>query len=84
MSCLAAALVASPIVWSHYLVFLLVPIALARPRFDALWLVPRLHVISDPSWTGGDLATVAPLFVAAAATLVRAAQQASDGRAFAR
>jgi hypothetical protein len=33
-------LVSTPIVWSHYFVLLLVPIALARPRLSALWLVP--------------------------------------------
>jgi hypothetical protein len=35
-----AALILSPIVWSHYLALLLVPVALARPRFDRLWLLP--------------------------------------------
>ena len=33
-------LVASPIVWMHYLVLLLVPLALARPRLSPMWLVP--------------------------------------------
>jgi hypothetical protein len=35
-----AALLLSPIVWLHYFVLILVPLALARPRFSALWLVP--------------------------------------------
>jgi hypothetical protein len=35
-----AALVATPILWTHYLVLLLVPIALARPRLAPLWLLP--------------------------------------------
>ncbi len=39
---LAAALVLSPIVWLHYFVLLLVPIALARRAFSAIWLVPVL------------------------------------------
>jgi hypothetical protein len=37
---IGAALVLSPIVWAHYLALLLVPVALARPRFSGLWLVP--------------------------------------------
>jgi hypothetical protein len=37
---LAAALILSPVVWSHYLALLLVPVALVRPRFSALWLAP--------------------------------------------
>ena len=37
---LAAGLVATPILWLHYLVLLVVPIALARPRLSALWFAP--------------------------------------------
>ncbi|HEY2595640.1 MAG TPA: glycosyltransferase family 87 protein [Chloroflexota bacterium] len=36
----ALMLIASPVVWSHYFVLLLVPIALARPRVSRLWLLP--------------------------------------------
>jgi len=36
---LAASLVLSPVVWSNYFLLLLVPVALARPRLSALWLV---------------------------------------------
>jgi alpha-1,2-mannosyltransferase len=36
---IAASLVFTPVVWSHYLVLLLVPVALARPRLSGLWLV---------------------------------------------
>ena len=39
---LAAALALSPIVWLHYFVLLLVPIALARRTFGAIWLIPAL------------------------------------------
>jgi len=39
---LAATLALSPIVWLHYLVVLLVPVAIARPRFSLLWLFPIL------------------------------------------
>jgi hypothetical protein len=35
-----AALTASPIVWDHYLVLLLVPVALLSPRWSRLWLLP--------------------------------------------
>lgn len=35
-----AALAVSPVVWVHYLVLLAVPLALVRPRFSALWLLP--------------------------------------------
>ena len=39
---LAASLVLTPIVWPHYFVLLLVPIALARRSFGWLWLMPVL------------------------------------------
>ena len=39
---IVAALALSPIVWLHYLVVLLVPVAIFRPRFTALWLLPIL------------------------------------------
>ena len=38
----AATLALSPIVWLHYLVLLLVPLAISRPRFSAMWLLPIL------------------------------------------
>ena len=41
-SALGATLALSPIVWLHYLVVLLVPVAIARPRFTLLWLLPVL------------------------------------------
>ena len=37
---LAAALALTPILWLHYLVLLLVPLAIARPYFTPLWLLP--------------------------------------------
>jgi hypothetical protein len=36
----AAALALSPIVWLHYLILLLVPIAIASPRLSLLWALP--------------------------------------------
>jgi hypothetical protein len=38
----AATLALSPIVWLHYLVLLLVPLAISRPRFSIVWLLPIL------------------------------------------
>ena len=36
--CLYAGLLSSPIVWTHYLLVLLVPLAIARPRLDRAWI----------------------------------------------
>lgn len=50
----AAALVMTPILWLHYLVLLLVPIALARPRLSALWFAPlALTFFEAADWYRG-------------------------------
>jgi hypothetical protein len=40
---LATGLLASPIVWMHYLVLVFVPLGLYRPRFGAAWVVPLAY-----------------------------------------
>jgi hypothetical protein len=37
---IAGCILFSPIVWIHYFALLLVPLAIARPRFAVLWLAP--------------------------------------------
>ena len=56
---LAAALVLTPILWLHYLVLLVVPIALARPRLSLLWFVPLTLTVFEAlgwyrGWPNGD------------------------------
>ena len=52
---LAAALAASPIVWVHYFLLLLVPLALLRPRLSLLWFVPFLfQPLGESAWPAGD------------------------------
>lgn len=49
-----ATLALSPIVWLHYLVVLLVPLAIARPRFSLIWLLPILLWVSPkPGYADG-------------------------------
>ena len=43
---LAACLLLTPIVWLHYFVLLLVPIAIARRTFSWIWLLPALYWIT--------------------------------------
>jgi hypothetical protein len=58
-----AALALSPIVWLHYFMLLLVPIAIASPKLGPLWLLPVAFWIVggqsiDPViWSGGSSAT---------------------------
>jgi alpha-1,2-mannosyltransferase len=79
----AAALVATPILWLHYLTLLLVPLAIVRPRFSALWVVPLLLWGTSKPATYGDLwrvvlvLTVLGIFFAACA---RARPEAATAR----
>jgi hypothetical protein len=62
---LAAALAASPIVWVHYFLLLLVPLALARPRLSLLWLVPFVYYpLGESAWPAGDARKLALALVA--------------------
>jgi hypothetical protein len=52
---LAAGLAASPIVWVHYFLLLLVPVALTRPRLSPLWAVPLAYYpLGETAWPAGD------------------------------
>jgi len=50
-----AALLLSPIVWVHYYVLLLVPVALARPRLAGLWFVPLFFWSTHTLESNGEL-----------------------------
>ena len=61
---LAAALAASPIVWMHYFLLLLVPIALTRPRLSLLWFVPLAYYpLGESAWPAGDTKKLAVALV---------------------
>jgi hypothetical protein len=61
----AATLALSPIVWLHYLVALLVPLAIARPRFTWIWLLPVVLWISPKPGYAEGYQTFGPAVVAA-------------------
>ena len=48
----AASLLLTPILWPNYLLIMLVPLAVARPRFGVAWLLPVIllgQVVIDPA-----------------------------------
>jgi hypothetical protein len=47
--CVAVALLATPIVWLHYFALLVVPLALLRPRFSTVWLLPLALLVCPPT-----------------------------------
>jgi len=72
---LAAAVAMTPILWLHYLLLLIVPLAIARPRFTPLWLLPIvLWVGLEPMHPEG-LMTLLPMLVVA----VMVARVVTDG-----
>jgi len=48
-----ASLVATPLLWLHYLLLLLVPIALYRPRLSGLWFLPLLLWLTPATHSQG-------------------------------
>ncbi|HEX4746078.1 MAG TPA: glycosyltransferase 87 family protein, partial [Gaiellaceae bacterium] len=79
---LAAAFALTPILWLHYLVLLVVPIALARPRLSGLWLAPLALTVCEllgwyRGWPRGDgwaLASVLGLLALVFALCARPAE----------
>jgi alpha-1,2-mannosyltransferase len=74
---IAAALVLTPILWLHYLVLLLVPIALARPRLSLLWLLPLVLTIFElldwyRGWPRGDAKALVSVAVVVVVVLLGA------------
>ncbi len=61
----AASLAFAPIIWLHYFALLLVPLAIARPRFDAAWLLPVALLGASGTGNGGVIRTIMTLIVAA-------------------
>jgi hypothetical protein len=67
--CIAVALLATPIIWLHYFALLVVPLALARPRLSAAWLLP-LVLFACPPTSPSTRQIVLALCVCAALLLV--------------
>jgi Glycosyltransferase family 87 len=84
----AAALVLTPILWLHYLVLLLVPLALARPRLSPLWAVPLVLTVFEAldwyrGWPTGDGKALASVAVVSAIVVIgslRRGDSAAVGR----
>lgn len=66
---IAVSLIATPILWPHYLVLLFVPIALARRSFSPLWLAPAATWVDAAGWSSGSAVRIAGLLAIAAVTV---------------
>jgi Glycosyltransferase family 87 len=77
---IAAALALTPIIWLHYLLLLLVPLAIARPRFSPLWLLPAiLWLCWRPTWDGYESFLPALVITIIVCRLVFEAPMSSKG-----
>jgi Glycosyltransferase family 87/Dolichyl-phosphate-mannose-protein mannosyltransferase len=78
---LAAALAASPIVWVHYFLLLLVPLALTRPRLSPLWFLPLAYYpLGESAWPAGDGGKLGLALVVTLALLLSVARPSLPGR----
>lgn len=76
-----AIIVASPIIWLHSFAFLLAPVAVMRPRFSALWLLPcTFWFFSAGTGNGAPWQTALTMGVAAAVAIGALLPAPSSGR----
>ena len=61
-----AALALVPVVWLHYIVLLAVPLAISRPRFALLWLLPIVLWMCPRAGNGDGIQPFVPALVVAA------------------
>lgn len=72
----AATLALSPVVWLHYLVLLIVPIAVARDRLGLVWFAPLLFWLTPGTASNGSAWRIVLVLAIVALTLVLAAAPA--------
>ncbi len=80
---IAGTLLATPVLWLHYLVLLLVPIALARPRLSAIWFAPLVFWVTPLAHSNGSVWRTCLVLAAAAFVVWRTvvpAPSAAAGR----
>jgi alpha-1,2-mannosyltransferase len=66
VAAIGIALLATPILWPHYLMLLFVPVALTQRRFSLVWIAMLALWLDPDGWSWGNPARIAPvlLFVA--------------------
>lgn len=73
IAAVATGLLATPILWLHYLVLLLAPIALVRPRLSPLWFAPMAFWLSPHMESLGSAWRIAYVLVVTGGVVVFAA-----------
>lgn len=65
------ALLATPVLWAHYFVLLLVPIALYRPRLSGVWFLPAVLWLTPATHSQGSLWRIGLALAVVALVLAR-------------
>jgi hypothetical protein len=76
---ITAALALTPIAWIQYIWFLLVPLAIARPRFSGIWLIPLVTWLIPRSGNGTGMETFVPALVVVVLFVVILARSREGG-----
>lgn len=76
---MVAVLAFAPVVWLHYLVLLVVPIAISRPRFSAIWLLPIVLWVCPRDGHGEGLQPFLPAVVVLVVLLALVARPSGIG-----
>ena len=71
----AGALVATPLLWLHYLALLYVPIALYRPRLSGLWALPLVLWLTPASHANGSAWRIGLALAVVALVIARTAAE---------
>ena len=74
---LVAALLFSAIVWLHYFALVFVPLAILRPRYSVVWLIPLVAWICPAAFNGVAWQTGAMLLIAAVTFLAAIAERSA-------
>jgi alpha-1,2-mannosyltransferase len=75
----AGALVVTPLLWLHYLLLLVVPIALYRPRLSGLWFLPLALWLTPASHANGSAWRIALALAVIAVVVARTVGEAKTG-----
>jgi len=78
---IAGALLATPVLWLHYLVLLFAPIALARPRLSALWFAPLAFWVTPLAHSNGSVWRISFVLAVASAIVLRSLAPAPSAAA---
>jgi alpha-1,2-mannosyltransferase len=74
VAALGIALLTTPIMWPHYLVLLLVPVALRSRTFSIIWLLPLLLWLDSAAWSHGQATRIIPVLLGTVGILLIALQ----------